>query len=360
MMELLAGPFTVQHPLDVMNIGLPYYPEAPGAENFVNVYQDAYMGGDACWDDDVGICAKGSTYGVTYGTLPPDPVTFVQESLNHLGHNYYVIQMDGTAGPRGELSNYPNGFVVDARSPGGLCVFSRDPVGTTSDITYDLYEFEPPLGTLGALIQSSAYAHTDAHVLCSDRFLRIDARGIYALPLLTAGETLECPFGIGDGGGLFYGASVSRTADRDVLCIVWDSGRVIYYNVIAKALVRTEHERWIGANTRAWYSPRFDVFVSSVQENYIRIYANAVRPASISAPVASTSVVLGRMTSVAVQVLGAQGEPCAGELVQWSVVGPGHLELFQSATDADGTATNRYAPPVTLSTDPVVTAEVLF
>jgi hypothetical protein len=95
-----------------------------------------------------------------------------------------------------------------------------------------------------------------------------------------------------------------------------------------------------------WYVPKHDVFVE-LKNKQLKILANAIQPATLSNPAATPAVGAGLVSRLQVQLLGTQGEPCVGELIDWSVwAGVGSLTVPQSATDSNGYATSALVVPV--------------
>jgi hypothetical protein len=91
----------------------------------------------------------------------------------------------------------------------------------------------------------------------------------------------------------------------------------------------------------------------------ISLFSLSPLPASVTDPVLfSGSTAKGNIAQYRCQVLGDQGEPCAGELVDWSITGDGDLLDQQSAADANGFATARVFYRLGDGGDSVVTASV--
>ena len=91
-----------------------------------------------------------------------------------------------------------------------------------------------------------------------------------------------------------------------------------------------------------------------------RIWAKTVRPASVSAPTYSPVPAAGRRSTVTARVLGSFGEPCVGEVVAWSLSGPGSLALAATTTDEAGNARTYYDAPLDSAGEPTISAEVAF
>lgn len=250
---------------------------------------------------------------------------------------YWVVQLDGTACARGyQLSSYP--FTLDLLRPGEYIVHPA---------VFDdrIYEFDKRSGTIGDLIINTGIIGDlyQITVRASDRYLQIVNSLVRYRPFnLSAAFVNEATL-TGAGSGL---ATVSRTANERVLAVVWPSGEVLYYDVVAKAQVSGSAN--IGVNVGAWYSLKHDIFVALSTANTMKIFANAPRPSSLSNPVAITPLTQGRVSQVRVRLLGSNNEACPDELVDWSITaGVGALVRAQSTTDASGYAYNDYVAPVT-------------
>jgi hypothetical protein len=141
-------------------------------------------------------------------------------------------------------------------------------------------------------------------------------------------------------------ATGTRTLDDNVLAIAHENGTIIYYDVEAAAQVGGVS--YIGSNQGAWYSPKHDVFIARTTASELKVYASAVRPSSLSNPVAVSAIAQGRVSQVRVRLLGANSDACEGELVAWSLTaGSVALPVAQRTTDADGYGYNNYLAPVT-------------
>ncbi|RWA55351.1 hypothetical protein AU476_07535 [Cupriavidus sp. UYMSc13B] len=142
-----------------------------------------------------------------------------------------------------------------------------------------------------------------------------------------------------------------------MLALAYPNGEVVYYDWVKKAQVGGV--AYLGVNQGAWYSPRHDIFVALASQQ-VKVFANAPRPATLSAPVAVTPVAKGRASSIKTRLLGSNSEPCVGEVVDWVLSGPGQLTAAQSVTDSDGWAWTTYDAPHAAGGAPVISAEVRF
>lgn len=112
------------------------------------------------------------------------------------------------------------------------------------------------------------------------------------------------------------------------------------------------------------YAPEFGVMISvhddtTPDRRYLRIWSLEVEPSIVTeAEVIRGEARAGCVPTYRVQVTGAQGEPCPGELVDWTVSGVGRLERSQSKTDDDGYATVKVIYGLDDDGDSIVKASV--
>lgn len=345
MMQLLSGPNTVDRVDDLRLV----IPAAPGS---------------AFWDDEMGLCVIGD-------------YTTIDDTFGY-GPNYFVAQMDGTAGARGKAEH--GAILLDMSGDATAYEFNIFNTYFDADLgtaVGDVLGFDKRTGTYeDKRIAKNAglFSYQAPHVRLNDRLLRIAGPSIYKRALdgsdldwvlentLTPTSSLDPIY---DYPGV---PQVSRTKHDGVVAIIYPAGGVLYYNVNTGVQVSTWVGR-IGVNDAAWYSARHDVFVAMTKlsadgfytDSELRIYANAVLPYSIVGPVAAGLLTNGQVTQVHVRLLGEQNEPCVNELVEWSITaGDGALTVAQSVTDADGYAYTSYVAPVYAGVDPTIQAEVEF
>lgn len=302
MLELLSGPRTIQNGND------------PGSP--VATLTDIATA-TAAFYDDLGLC----TYSGTIG-------------------GYCVVQLDGMAHLRSYQSR-ANSFTLDMQRPGEWIIHE-------SLFERALYEFNKGPGTFGDLVINTGVIAdmTSLIVRTADRYLDVINGNVRWRPLdLSTATVLEAIL-TGAGSGR---PTVSRTLNPNVICFVWGNGPVAYYDVNARAQVAGSGN--VGTNSGGWYSPKHDIFVTLTNNaptpDTVSVFANAVRPASISNPVAVSPLVQGRVSQVKVRLLGSNSDACADELVNWSITaGSGAMADAQTTTDADGWAYNDYIAPV--------------
>jgi hypothetical protein len=327
MMALLAGPTAIQA-------------YEPGDWDVIAGASDYF------WDDSVGLSVIGAytRTGDTFG----------------FGPNYFIVQLDGTVGSRGKAS--PGSVLID----------------TTGQYQHAFYraDFDLALGVGAgtvwgfdartAIFQDQLIAHS-AGIFRNTGGVAV--RALDRLIAIRGSDVIKAAIDGSDGGFVSEAAlsgpggssKVSRTNKPNVVCIIYDSGDVLFYDVAAKAEVIPAWRPHIGSNVAAWYSVRFDIYIALVDVSGVKsisVYANEVAPATLSNPVGTLTK--GRVSTVRSRLLGSNSEPCAGELIAWSMTGDGALTATQSKTDADGYASVGYIAPFAVTTAPTIEAEAVF
>lgn len=261
---------------------------------------------------------------------------------------YCLVQLDGTAYLRSAQAR-ANRFALDMQRPGEWIIHA-------SLFEDAMYEFHKVPGTLGPLVISTGVTADMSNLLvrCEDRYLEVISGNIQFRPLdLSAAAVTEAVMSAGSGR-----PTASRTRAPNVIALAYSTGPVVYYDVVNRVQVGTVSN--IGTNDGAWYSLKHDIFVAMLTHQ-IKVFANTVRPASLSNPAALTTVAQAHVSEVRVRLLGANADACASELVNWSItVGSGALKLAQSETDANGYAYNEYVAPVGTTGSVTIQAQVLF
>ena len=260
---------------------------------------------------------------------------------------YAIAQLDGTAYLRSAQSRGWL-FTLDLQQRGEMLVHY-------SIAEEELYTFNKHAGTIGELLLSGGTNFVvDLLARATDRWLNVLNSAVRFKPLDNSGSwTTEATLTHAGSGT----PTLSLTANHNVVCLIYLDGHIVFYDFVAKVQVNG----WanLGANSGAWHSPAHDIFVAIVS-NQIKVFANAVRPAALSNPVAVTALTQGRVSRVKVQLLGAQSEACAGELIDWSVTGVGSLAAVQSVTNADGWAYADYLAPVSATGSATINAQAQF
>ena len=229
-------------------------------------------------------------------------------------------------------------------------------LGTFDGSNY--YHFDPiaaaPYVDPFLAIGSSATAAT---FICEDRFIRVNWDQVLSSPITDGlNYTLEYTFSGAPTGGV----TVSKTNRPEIVCIAWlIQGEIRFYDIVNR--VQFGPTQYVGEEfDGCWYIPKWDLFLE-LTDKQLKVLANAVRPDTISNPVALSAVKPGVITQVQVRVLGAQSEPCVGELVNWSIsAGDGSVDPPQSATDENGYAQTGYLCPNGGSGSVSINADVNF
>jgi hypothetical protein len=339
MMELLAGPYTVAH------AGLDNRNTAPAGIN------------RAFWDDELGI-----------GSL--SAYTSITDIFGH-GSNYFVAQLDGTCGARAKA--IPGTILVDMTNQYEWCLYYTDLDPDIGSAGF-LYGFDKQSGVYAdKMIAKSFGIHAEAtsfpQIRTADRLIAIQGTSVRkrAIDGSDSAWVEECELtpGIGDPIYSTYAVpAVSRTKDENVLCLIYPSGGILFYDVVAKQQVVKPWIARIGANSGAWYSVKYDIYISYTVDDtdwHVSVWANSVKPDSLSNPEAVTSLVAGKVSQVRARLLGDHGEPCEGELIAWTITaGDGSLTATQSTTGADGYAYIGYVAPIVAVSAPTIQAAAEF
>lgn len=264
----------------------------------------------------------------------------------------YVVQLDGTVAPRSNYTGAGADIIPDLRRDRGFA--AEISLNRFQDFNYlacnpELTQWlTPPSGSFGTV-----------HTIAPDRFLQFSNTHVNYSALDDAQTfTSEYTF-TGTNPGAVASISVAGPTE---LCIAYGTGvtpQIRFYDWVRKTQSRPT---MFVSETHAgvWYVPKWDFFIE-LKSRQLKILANAIHPATISNPAFSPSPIAGQTSDVSVQVLGAQSEPCVGELVNWSITsGGGSLSVTQSATDANGFAHTTYIAPTTLVGSVTIGADLEF
>jgi hypothetical protein len=179
----------------------------------------------------------------------------------------------------------------------------------------------------------------------------------------TGSGTIEATLPTMSYGG--YGTSISPGPEDGLVCIgALDSA--VLYDHVNQEVVSWQRKLGFDAAFPMVYSPLMGVWLvvrtatTPEVHNTISIYSDEPTPATVSAPTALGTVSEGSSGEYRTRLLGANGEPCAGVLVDWSCTTPGVVQIAQSTTDVDGYAITRVALPIdSVGLNFDLTAEVL-
>lgn len=307
MLEQLAGPFAIV--------------DADGGAITLDPIAGTAM--PMAWDDDVGLVGRATSGSFT---------------------GYAVVQLDGLAYRRANVT-------VGMRTVPDLP--SRNLLAVPGPFFNVLYAFDKTAGAFGAAAPGEPHLFVGARV--EDRYLYVSNSHVKAVSLTDPGVSVTEYTFLGSHTGA---TQFSRTRFKNIACLIWADGTVVYYDWSLKTEVLDR--KYLPANHGAWYSPRLGVFVVIDTNDKLNVYASTVKPYALSDPIAVTPLLKGKVSEVQVTLTGSNGEPCPGELIEWSLAGVGDLAAAQSTTDSDGVATVRYIAPLTLSTDPTITATARF
>lgn len=312
-LEVLAGPY----PIKIDGVAIDYF----------------FSGGEACtWLQGVGLyCLSIAPH--TEGAKP------------------IVVQMDGVAHRRGPGANIVGSLLVDLR--GGPLTLAGKDAASLYNLNYLVTNNDP-----APFYTAPSGPIADIRVVCQDRFLKFSFADVQSSPLYDGVNwTTEYTFAAPSFSGV--GTTISRGRGPFEICLADGNGQIRFYDTRNKT--QAGAIRYVGETCDAVvYVPKWDVFVE-VKALNVKVLADAPRPASISNPVLAPAATAGEVSVATVQVLGAQGEPCVGELVDWSIgAGGGSLSAAQSTTDDNGNATVDYIAPSGLSGTVTIDAAISF
>lgn len=294
--------------LELLSTQTIYNADNPGSP--IDALTDTANSVSAFYDDELGWCSYSGTLG-----------------------GYCIVQLDGAGYLRGYQPR-ANKFAIDMQRLGQYIIHD-------SLFSDALYLFDKAAGTRGEVVLSGG-SYGNAQVRAPDRWLTVSAALVQYRALDFSGSWTTETTLTGTSG---TNATWSRTRASNILAIAHENGTIVYYDVTAQAQVGGVS--YIGANQGAWYSPKHDMFVARTSAHALKVFANAVRPSSLSNPAAITPLTQGRVSSVRVRLLGSDSDACEGELVDWSITaGSGELALAQSETDSDGYAYNDFIAPI--------------
>lgn len=294
--------------------------------NTASVLTDTANSVSSFYDDGLGWCSYSGTLG-----------------------GYCIVQLDGGAYLRAYQPR-ANKFALDLQRGNEYIIHD-------SLFSNALYLFDKRAGArLDLLLSGPDGTYGGAQVRAQDRWLSVSASSVQWRPLDFSGSWTTETTLTGTSGA---NATWSRTASPDVLAIAHENGTIVYYDVAQRLQVRGVS--YIESNQGAWYSRKHDVFIARTSAHQIKVYASAVRPDALSNPAALSTITQGQVSQVRVRLLGANSDPCAGELIDWAIAsGGGSMALAQSTTDADGYAYNDYVAPVASAGSVTIRATVLY
>lgn len=286
------------------------------------------------WDDDVGLVGYATAGSFT---------------------GYTVAQLDGLAFLRANLT--VSGPLLRDFPGANLLVMA-------TNFRDALFAFDKAAGVVGEPVLGIPYPLTGYTAInyvgnlgarVTDRYLQV-INGLVKWTSLTDPTTPATEYTFT--GSLSGVPQFSPTRFTNVVCLIWPDGTVAYYDWVQKTEVFARQH--LPANHGAWFSPRLGIFVVLDTSNQINVHATTVRPYALSNPAAVTPFARGKVSEVSVTLTGSNGEACPNEIIEWALTGDGALTATQSTTDGEGVATVRFVAPLTLMTDPTITATARF
>jgi hypothetical protein len=308
-LEKLAGPFTRFLP----NGSTPAMPQW------------------ATWVDELGLCAvmEGASSSVTQ----IDGATYKRATLPNVSYWPFIFNDDVNAL---WIGHDVYGYTFDKIA----CTISASPVAQTAD--GGIYFWADCIrGGYAYRVGASYYG-----LIVERKTADFSA---YYSTIATAGGFTVAPSGQ---------AYFSKGAVDGEIYLTCESGPGISYNIDTNTFGT---RFYLPNNKGAWYSKRLGAFVVLLPDNSISIYATTPKPASLSNPTDVSGFASGQISSVRVRLLGSNSEPCAGELVDWSITAGGGAMLDeQTTTNATGYAYARYLAPLPGGANPTISAKVEF
>ena len=266
----------------------------------------------------------------------------------------YLVQLDGAAY---QVASETNDY--------GLALIGTGSAPSTRPRWYGLSD---SLGSYGewdidAVTLFKTARVGDSYVYPGRNYARLHDRYVYPL----AGRIYWRPLDLSASGvieasmdNLTHAVSLSWAAGSEFV-IGSSDGLIARYDWLTQTFVGPLQT--IGMTCRGlWWSARHGVYVSLHDAGTtvaLRIWAATVQPTVVEKPTPEAPLTAGRRTRLRVRVLGAHADPCAGEVVAWSLSGPGTLSPAASATDDDGVAETGYDAPLSSGAEEVqIRAEV--
>lgn len=125
---------------------------------------------------------------------------------------------------------------------------------------------------------------------------------------------------------LTHGVSLSWAAGNEIV-VGSSDGLVARYDWLKKSF--SGELRTIGMTCLGlWWSAKHGVYLSLLNTGTtlaLRVWAATVQPAVVGTPTSDETLTAGHRTRIRAHIRGAHADPCAGEVVAWSLTGPGGL-----------------------------------
>jgi len=265
-----------------------------------------------------------------------------------------LVQMDGAAYP---VASETNDYGLALIGTGSAPLMRPRGYGLSDALgTYGEWDIDAVTLFKTARVGASYVYPGRNYARLHDRYVYPLADRIYWRPLdLSASGVIEASLD-----NLTHAVSLSWVAGSE-LVVGSSDGLIARYDWLAKTFVGPLHT--IGMTCRGlWWSARHGVYVSLHDAGTtlaLRIWAATVLPAVVGTPTPETALTAGRRTRLRVRVLGAHADPCAGEVVAWSLTGPGTLSPVASVTDDEGVAETGFDAPLSSGAEEIqIRAEV--
>jgi len=260
------------------------------------------------------------------------------------------LSLDGVYQPISRSRPYANAWYVAHRRMIG-----------TKDI-FDTTEIEIEPRALAEVSESASFytgLFVHNYIRMQDRRLYFDQQRIVSVidgALAVEGDIF--PFGSGE--------VAPGRSDFDILVFEFtfngSDTRFCFYDTRLKVIASQIFHLGMACNTLV-YAPEYGIIVSLHGDSLTgfeqRIWSLENEPVEVTEPelVAGQSQG-GRLATYRTQVLGANADPCPGELVDWTLSGAGRLLSLQSKADRDGYATVRVLYGLDETGDSTVKASV--
>ena len=266
----------------------------------------------------------------------------------------YLVQLDGAAYP---VATESNDYGLALIGAGGAPSTRPRGYGLSDSLgTYGEWDIDAVTLFKTGRVGDSYVTLGRNYARLHDRYVYPLAGRIYARPLdLSASGVIEASVDT-----LTHAVSLSWATGNE-LVVGSSDGLVARYDWIKISFVG--ELRTIGMTCLGlWWNEKHGVYVSLHDAGAtlaLRVWAATVQPAVIDSPTPEEPLTAGHRTRIRASVLGAHADPCAGEVVAWSLSGPGTLAPRASRTNDAGVAETWYDAPLNAGDEEIqISAEV--
>jgi hypothetical protein len=191
----------------------------------------------------------------------------------------------------------------------------------------------------------------------------VDGTGHVFMAYPGTGWLPDSPSGVGLSSSPQVGLGRTQSEISIVGPISSDDYGLVFYDSIKHGVVSGVLHLGIVA-IAAVYSPDLGVVLSlhagSGSTVVLNVWSTDVVPSTVGEPVLYSGYsAQGQVGVYQVSILGAQGEPCVGAIVNWSTTGSGVLQVVQSIADQNGLAQTSVLHLISDTTPLVLTASVV-